>query len=127
MRKIVYSVIVICIIAGGLAYAQAIKKDGIHKEYYRSGELKYKSRYEDGKLNGETVEYDKSGKVIGRYIFKNDDIVKVLKGGRTEKGEVHQTDFGITKKAVVIGISVVAGIALLLFILSKVVFKNKPF
>ncbi|MCW3083187.1 MAG: hypothetical protein JWP12_553 [Bacteroidetes bacterium] len=53
-------------------YSKSGEKDGTWKDYYEDGTLSSEETYNDGKRNESSKYYDKSGKLIEEYIYKND-------------------------------------------------------
>ena len=49
------------------------KKNGIGKEYYMNGSLKFEGEYLNGKKNGKGKEYDDKGELIFEGEFLNDE------------------------------------------------------
>ena len=48
--------------------------DGVQKDYWENGKLKSELRYENDKLNGESVWYTEQGQVMTRAFYKNDTL-----------------------------------------------------
>ncbi len=48
--------------------------DGVKKDYWENGKLKSELRYENGRLNGESVWYTKQGVVMTRAFYRNDTL-----------------------------------------------------
>ena len=48
--------------------------DGVKKEYWENGKLKSELRYENGRLNGESVWCTKQGTQMTRAFYKNDTL-----------------------------------------------------
>ena len=56
------------------------KKDGEFKKYYKSGQLYEIYNYIDGLIEGEYKEYDEAGQLYKHLIYKNNKIIKRIKG-----------------------------------------------
>ena len=103
--------------------ARAAKSDGIHKTYYDSGEVKFESMYEDGKLNGMTKEYAKDGTLRAKYVFRDGQVISKQDMNTPQRdlgGMSFVRSWGFW--AGMAGLLVVGG-----FLFSKLVFKNRPF
>ena len=100
---------------------QAAKKDGIHLTHYDTGEVRYKSTYKDGKLNGLTLEYAKDGTKITKYVFKDDKAVRkiVLTDTRNYGPFAFLVSF---KFWLILGVS----LALIWLLFAKTMFSKRP-
>jgi hypothetical protein len=102
--------------------AQILQKEGIHKTYYKTGELQFESKYRNGKLQGKTREFAKDGTLIAEYLYENDELV-----GQIEVPK--RRDYGpftifMTWQFWLILILFLAG---LWFIFAKIFFKGRPY
>ncbi|MFA5088302.1 MAG: hypothetical protein WC552_04635 [Candidatus Omnitrophota bacterium] len=105
------------------AYSQAARKDGLHRQYYPTGELQYELNYKDGKLDGPGREYGKDGKIIREYSFRADEIVdeKMLNQDWKELGPL-RIFFTLPFWIVVL---VIGGLVWLIFV--KIAFHERPY
>jgi len=123
LTRIVSLIICLSFVFGGVLFAQGSKKDGIHKTNYSSGELRYESMYQNGKLNGLTKEYSKDGTLIAKYQFKDGEVTKKhdLQGASRDYGAF---SFLMSWKFWLI-LVVVLGV--LWFLFAKIFFVKRPF
>jgi len=80
MKKIALVIISILFLSG-LAYGKETPKEGINKEYYESGQLKYElipNDAKNGKAGGISRSYSENGRLEQEIIFK-DSVSSVLK------------------------------------------------
>ena len=121
-KKVAVFIISIALIGAYTVLSHAAKKNGIHKTYYDSGELKYEATYKNGILEGITKEYNRDGSLKGKYMFKDGELFSKVGGEETKR------DFGIFGifvgfKFWIVVLVIGAG---LWFLFAKFVFRNRP-
>ena len=63
------------------------KKNGKGKYYYKNGKLSIEGEYKDGKLNGKVKKYDINGKITFEGEYKNGDTWSGKENGKDFQGE----------------------------------------
>lgn len=121
MRKILSLIGVFFLLFLSLVYGEAPKSDGIHKANYKTGELQYESMYKNGKLNGVTLEYNKKGEAVNKYIFKDDELIKKIEVSKER--DVGPFDFLFVWK---FWVPVTVFGLIMWRVITKFVFKNRP-
>ena len=116
------SILVLVVVAFVLCVAARADAE-IKKSYYDTGQLQYEMNYKGGKMDGETKEYDKSGKLIRVYNYKDDELISATE--MRKKSNVNLGPLSFLKSWIFwLVLVVVVGGLWLLFV--KVVFRNRP-
>ena len=62
-----------------------LKENGMGKEYYSNGKLKYVGEFLDGKYNGKGKEYFQNRKVKNNGIFSKDKLIENIRSINNKK------------------------------------------
>ena len=119
MRKAAVLFIVSSFVLFGLCF-RVYAKDGKHKEYYSTGELKSVVVYKDGKKEGVEEKYDKDGTLIKELVYEGGQLVGAV--ATQPKRDLGPIKFLLNWR-IWLSVLFITGLLWLLFI--KVILKGK--
>ena len=120
MKKVL--LIILFLLVGGVSYAKALPRNGVHKEYFSSGKLMSKGPFKNGKRHGVTKYYRQDGNLDRTVVFRKGKKEEVFRESKKEEAS-GGIDGALICKIVV---ALVVFVAVDWFVFVKIVLNKLP-